>query len=41
MLANGRGGGKPNMAQAGIKDPEKLSVALEATTEIIREKLTN
>ena len=41
MLANGRGGGKPNMAQAGIKDPEKLSFALEATTEIIREKLTN
>ncbi len=41
MLANGRGGGKPSMAQAGIKDPEKLSFALEATTEIIREKLAN
>jgi len=40
-LADGRGGGKPNMAQAGIKAPEKLSSALAAATEIVREKLAN
>ena len=38
-LADGRGGGKPNMAQAGIKAPEKLPIALAAATEIVREKL--
>ena len=40
-LADGRGGGKPNMAQAGIKAPEKLPGALAAATEIVREKLAN
>ena len=40
-LADGRGGGKPNMAQAGIKAPEKLPSALAAATEIVREKLAN
>mgnify|MGYP001335569208 FL=1 len=40
-LADGRGGGKPNMAQAGIKSPEKLPNALAATTEIVRKKLAN
>ncbi len=40
-LADGRGGGKPNMAQAGIKAPEKLPSALEAATEIVREKIAN
>ena len=40
-LADGRGGGKPNMAQAGIKSPEKLPNALAASTEIMRKKLTN
>ena len=40
-LADGRGGGKPNMAQAGIKAPEKLSGALAAATKIVREKLAN
>ena len=40
-LADGRGGGKPNMAQAGIKDPEKLPSALAAAKEIVREKLAN
>jgi alanyl-tRNA synthetase len=28
-IAGGGGGGKPNMAQAGGKDPTKLSEALE------------
>ena len=40
-LADGRGGGKPNMAQAGIKAPEKIPSALAAATEIVREKLAN
>ena len=40
-LADGRGGGKPNMAQAGIKAPEKLPSALAAATKIVREKLAN
>ena len=29
------------MAQAGIKDPEKLPSALAAAKEIVREKLAN
>ncbi len=41
ILADGRGGGKPNMAQAGIKDPKKISGALAAATNIVREKLAN
>ncbi|MDP7621327.1 MAG: DHHA1 domain-containing protein, partial [SAR324 cluster bacterium] len=40
-LADGRGGGKPNMAQAGIKAPEKLPSALAAATGIVRKKLAN
>ena len=40
-LADGRGGGKPNMAQAGIKAPEKLRSALAAAPEIVREILAN
>ena len=40
-LADGQGGGKPNMAQAGIKSPEKLPNALAATSEIVRKKLAN
>ena len=40
-LADGRGGGKPNMAQAGIKAPEKITSALDATKAIVREKLIN
>jgi len=40
-IADGQGGGKPNMAQAGIKAPEKIPSALAATTAIVREKLIN
>jgi len=40
-LADGRGGGKPNMAQAGIKAPEKLPSALAAAKGIVLEKLSN
>jgi alanyl-tRNA synthetase len=41
LLADGRGGGKPNMAQAGIKAPEKLAEALASAADIVREKLRN
>ena len=41
QLADGRGGGKPNMAQAGIKAPEKLADALATTADIVRKKLKN
>ncbi|MBF0240839.1 MAG: alanine--tRNA ligase, partial [SAR324 cluster bacterium] len=35
-LADGKGGGKPHMAQAGIKAPEKLPQALLQAPELIR-----
>ena len=41
LLADGRGGGKPNMAQAGIKAPEKLAEALATAPALVREKLAN
>ena len=41
LLADGRGGGKPNMAQAGIKAPEKLAEALASAVDLVREKLKN
>ena len=41
LLADGRGGGKPNMAQAGIKAPEKLDEALSSAADLVREKLKN
>ena len=40
-LAEGRGGGKPDMAQAGIKAPEKLDEALATAPDIVLEKLSN
>ncbi len=33
--AGGGGGGRPNLAQAGIKDPSRLGVALDAVPEIL------
>ena len=41
QLAEGRGGGKPNMAQAGIKAPEKITDALAKAPDIVRKKLAN
>jgi alanyl-tRNA synthetase len=38
-VVGGRGGGKPDMAQAGGKHPEKLSEALEAARTAIRATL--
>jgi alanyl-tRNA synthetase len=36
--SGGRGGGKPDMAQGGTRDIEKLDSALESVYDIIREK---
>ena len=38
-LTGGSGGGKPNMAQAGGKDPEKLSAALDAVPGLVKGQL--
>ncbi len=38
-LADGRGGGKPHLAQAGIKSPEKLSEALRQAPSLIEHYL--
>ncbi|MCD6393389.1 MAG: alanine--tRNA ligase [Planctomycetes bacterium] len=39
-IVQGRGGGKPQMAQAGGKNPAKLPQALEKATELIKTQLT-
>ncbi|MEW6585040.1 MAG: alanine--tRNA ligase [Nitrospirota bacterium] len=36
LAAGGRGGGKPEMAQGGTKDTEKLDAALQSVVEIIK-----
>ena len=38
-LAGGSGGGKPHMAQAGGRDPEKVDLALAAVPDIVRQAL--
>ena len=38
-LAGGSGGGRPNMAQAGGKIPEKIPESLDMALKLIREKL--
>ena len=38
-LAEGKGGGKPHMAQAGIKAPQLLSQALNQAPDLLRRKL--
>ncbi|GAJ05560.1 unnamed protein product, partial [marine sediment metagenome] len=40
-LIDGGGGGRPQMAQAGGKKPEKIDDALKKAAELIKEKLTN
>jgi len=40
-IVNGGGGGRPQMAEAGGKKPEKIGEALAKATEMIKEKLTN
>ncbi len=39
QAVGGRGGGKPNMAQAGGKEPEKLPDALELAKKLVAEQL--
>src|SRR5205085_9090098 len=39
-VVGGGGGGRPNMAQAGGKDPAKLSEALEAARALVRKQLS-
>jgi alanyl-tRNA synthetase len=38
-IVDGGGGGRPQMAQAGGKNPEKIAEALAKAGEIIRQKL--
>lgn len=37
QAAGGNGGGKPDMAMAGAKDPEKIDSALNMVKDIISE----
>jgi alanyl-tRNA synthetase len=39
-IVGGKGGGKPDLAQAGGKDPDKLDDALDRAPEALRELLT-
>ena len=38
-VTGGSGGGRPNMAQAGGKIPEKIPESLDLAVKLIREKL--
>ena len=40
-LCGGGGGGRPNLAQAGGRDPSKLAEALESAREQLRSELSN
>ncbi|MEW5895160.1 MAG: alanine--tRNA ligase [Candidatus Omnitrophota bacterium] len=40
-IINGSGGGKPQMAQAGSKDPSRLSEAIEKAKQTVRQKILN
>jgi alanyl-tRNA synthetase len=40
-IVDGGGGGRPQMAQAGGKNPKKIDDALKKAAELIREKLSN
>ncbi|MCT4595042.1 MAG: alanine--tRNA ligase [Anaeromicrobium sp.] len=38
-IAGGGGGGRPNMAQAGAKDPSKIREALDKVKEVVKEQI--
>jgi alanyl-tRNA synthetase len=40
-VAGGSGGGRPDMAQGGGKDPEKVDDALAIVPDVVREMLKN
>ena len=39
QLADGRGGGRPELAQGGGKDPSKVDTAIATASEIVRQQL--
>jgi alanyl-tRNA synthetase len=39
QLADGRGGGRPELAQGGGKDPSKVNAAIDAAGEIVKKQL--
>jgi len=39
-IAGGGGGGRPDMAQAGGKNPDKIEDALAAAKEILKDQLS-
>lgn len=39
QLADGRGGGRPELAQGGGKSPSKVNAAIDAATEIIKKQI--
>ena len=39
QLAGGRGGGRPELAQGGGKDPNKVNAAIDAATEIVKKQI--
>ena len=39
QLADGRGGGRPELAQGGGKNPNKVNAAIDAATEIIKKQI--
>lgn len=39
QLADGRGGGRPELAQGGGKSPSKVNAAIDAVTEIIKKQI--
>jgi len=40
-IIDGGGGGRPQMAQAGGKEPKKINDALKKAAELIKEKLVS
>ena len=40
-IVDGGGGGRPQMAQAGGKNPKKIEAALAKAVELIKEKLSD
>ena len=39
QLADGRGGGRPELAQGGGKSPNKVNAAIDAATEIVKKQI--